>query len=415
MQLWAFVSLTLVGTSYVGARYAGLDALVWSTGFTVTAPFTQSGGIFTGAEVAYRGVTVGKVTDLRLTPAGVDVVMSIDNGQDRIPADTLAVVSDRSAVGEQYLDLEPRTDEGPFLHDGSRIPSVQTRVPVSTTELLSSIDSLVTSIPQDRLRTSVSELGAAFEGTGPDLGRIIDGSDAFTADANRNFAVTTRLIQDSNTVLRTQLDKGSALRGFARNLSLFSGTLASRDLSLRRLLDTGAATATELRSFLDRNQIDLGELINRLVTTGEVIVKHLPGQRQVLTLYPYAAASGYTIMARGPGGYQVRGGLVLNSLPATCHEGYDPHEWRPPTDVTNRPMDEDAHCAEPPTESNPRGSQNAPRAAPDRLDPPVVTYDAGSRSLAWNADARAVAPADGTGLGSGLEGLLLGPILAPTY
>ncbi|RNM15556.1 MCE family protein, partial [Nocardioides pocheonensis] len=72
----------------------------------------------------------------------------------------------------------------------------------------------------------VSELGAGFKGTGGDLGQIIDTSDAFIKSANDNFDVTTALIRDSNTVLRTQSDKGSAIRSFAQNLALFSGVVA---------------------------------------------------------------------------------------------------------------------------------------------------------------------------------------------
>jgi ABC-type transporter Mla subunit MlaD len=57
--------------------------------------------------------------------------------------------------------------------------------------------------------------------------------------------------------------------------------------ALRALIDNGSATATELRTFLEQNKVDLGGLINNLVTTGEVVVKHLPGIRQILVLYPY--------------------------------------------------------------------------------------------------------------------------------
>ena len=138
-QLLVFVFITLVGVSYVGARYARLDRLVYDSAYRVNAQFAQSGGIFTGAEVAYRGVKVGQVSDMRLTRAGVDVVLSIDKGH-RIPADTLALVANKSAVGEQYVDLEPRTDKGPFLADGSVISTANTQVPKSTTQVFDSLD-----------------------------------------------------------------------------------------------------------------------------------------------------------------------------------------------------------------------------------------------------------------------------------
>ena len=381
-QLLVFVFITLVGVSYVGARYARLDRLVYDSAYRVNAQFTQSGGIFTGAEVSYRGVKVGQVSDMRLTRDGVDVVLSIDKGH-KIPADTLALVANKSAVGEQYVDLEPRTDKGPFLKEGSGISTANTAVPKSTTQILTSVDSFVNSVPQDSLRTVVSELGAGFKGSGPDLARLIDSSSSFIDAANQNFGVTTALIKDSNTVLRTQAEKGSAIRSFSQNLALFSGVVADNDAALRALIDNGSATANELRTFLEQNQVDLGGLINNLVTTGEVVVKHLPGVRQILVLYPYEVASGYTVAAKNAEGYNARFGFVLNPDPAVCHAGYDPKQWRSPTDGSNRPMDMTAHCSEPASQSNARGSQHAPRprTAPG---PAVASYDLGSGALSWD-------------------------------
>ncbi|MBW8750109.1 MAG: MCE family protein [Propionibacteriales bacterium] len=265
-QLLVFVFLTLVGVSYVGARYARLDRLVYDSAYQVNAEFAQSGGIFTGAEVTYRGVKVGQVSDMKLTRDGVDVVLSIDKSHDQIPADTLALVGNKSAVGEQYVDLEPRVDKGPYLKDNSEISTPNTEVPKSTTQILTSVDQFVNSVPQDDLRTVVSELGAGFKGSGDDLARIIDTSDEFIQAANQNFDVTTALIKDSNTVLRTQSDKGSAIRSFSQDLALFSGVVADNDAALRSLIDNGSATANELRTFLEENQVDLGGTRSPAVT-----------------------------------------------------------------------------------------------------------------------------------------------------
>jgi phospholipid/cholesterol/gamma-HCH transport system substrate-binding protein len=386
-QLLVFVFITLVGVSYVGARYARLDRLVYDSAYQVNAQFAQSGGIFTGAEVTYRGVRVGQVSDMKLSRDGVDVVLDIDKGRDTIPADTLALVGNKSAVGEQYVDLEPRTDKAPFLKDGSTIATADTQVPVSTTQILTSVDAFVNSVPEQTLRTVVSELGAGFKGSADDLARLIDSSDSFIAAASQNFDVTTALIRDSNTVLRTQSDKGSAIRSFARDLSLFSGVVADNDVSLRALIDNGSATANELRTFLEQNQVDLGGLINNLVTTGEVVVKHLPGIRQILVLFPYEVASGYTVTAKSAGGYDARFGFILNPNPAVCEKGYDPKEWRSPTDGSNKAMDMDAHCSEPPSTTNARGAQNAPRtgaAYRTGTGASVATYDLGTKQLTWD-------------------------------
>ncbi|MDI6909330.1 MlaD family protein [Nocardioides sp.] len=396
LQLLVFVAITLLGVSFVGARYARLDRIFFDDHYTVVAHFQDSGGIFAGGEVSYRGVQIGRVGKLELTDAGVDVYLDIDNGWDEIPADSLAVVGNRSAVGEQYVELQPQEDTGPYLGDDSQIALADTRTPIATQKLLSDISNTVESVDKQALATTVHELGQAFAGTGTDLQRIIDTGNAFINEANDNFDVTTALIRDSNTVLTSQLDKASALRTFARELSLFSGSLAGSDQALRTVIDDGSAAATQLRTFLEDNEVDLGELFNNLVTTGDVIVKHLPGIEQILVLYPYVVEGGFTVVSKSPdtGLYDAHFGMIITDNPV-CHHGYEGTDTRPPQDGSNRPMNTKAGCREPAAMSNPRGPQNLPRAGA-AYRAPVASYDPDTGKVHWGAKIDPVLAPTGT-------------------
>ncbi|MEU4418769.1 MlaD family protein, partial [Nocardia salmonicida] len=176
LQLVVFVVITLLGVTYVGARYARLDRLFYDDSYTVVAHFAESGGIYAGAEVSYRGVRVGQVDRLVVTDAGVDVHLDVEKDFDEIPRDALAVVGNRSALGEQYVELQPLTKGKPFLGEGSEIAVGSTRTPISTSELLTDVSNTVQSVDEGSLQTVVSELGLAFAGTGDDLGQIIDTS-----------------------------------------------------------------------------------------------------------------------------------------------------------------------------------------------------------------------------------------------
>ncbi len=380
VQLAIFALITMVGVSFVGARYARLDRLVFDESYRVVAHFAESGGIFQGAEVSYRGVTVGRVSDMRLTDKGVDVVLDIQNGYGKIPKDTRALVANRSAVGEQYVELQPETKNGPYLGEGSQIPTDMTATPISTTKLLTDLDTTVNSVNKRSMRTVVNELGKAFHGTGGDLGRLIDSSDSFIKSANDNYDITTALLHDSNTVLSTQLDKASAIKSFSHDLALFSDTLAASDKDLRRVIENGSATANQLRTFLEKNKVDLGELINNLVTTGQVTGAHINGTEMILVVYPYVVAGGYTVVDKdaSTGLYDAHFGLIMTQDPTVCHHGYEGTDRRGPHDRGNRPMSTNAHCAEPQATSDARGAQWAPRGrAPAAYRAPVVgTYDA---------------------------------------
>ncbi|MCW2847252.1 MAG: hypothetical protein JWR90_1226 [Marmoricola sp.] len=380
-QLIAFVILTLLGVTFVGGRYARLDRLFYDSSYTVDAHFAESGGIFAGAEVTYRGVKIGSVQELKLTNKGVDVLLSIEKKSEKIPKDSVALVGNKSAVGEQYVELQPQTDKGPYLAEGSEILTPETKTPVSTTEILTNLSALVESVPQSDLRTVVAELGAAFKDTGPSIGQIIDTSSSFITTANENFQTTSDLIRDSRVVLQTQVDKGSAIRSFSKNLALFSGTVAANDKYLRSLIDNGSATANELRTFLEQNRVNLGSLINNLVTTNEVVVKHLKGIRQLLVIYPYVVAGGYTVARKGDDGkYNARFGLILQQDGPVCEQGYVAD--RGAADTSDRPMDTKAGCTD--GSKNFRGAEKSPSGRTGTAyRSPVATYDAKTGTTTW--------------------------------
>lgn len=383
IQLFVFALITLLGVSFVGARYAQLDRLVVDGDYTVVAHYPESGGIFTGAEVTYRGVGIGSVGELVLTEEGVDVHLDIDKKWDKIPRDTIALVGNRSAVGEQYVELQPQTDDGPYLVEGSEIDDVAT--PIATEKLLGDLSATVASVDRDALRTTIEELGTAFEGTGPDLQKIIDTGNSFIETADDNFEVTTALIRDSNTVLQGQLATQSSLRTFATQLSSFSTALAGADGDLRKVIDSGSVAATQLRTFLEQNGVELSELLANLVTTGRVVVRHLDGIKQLLVVYPYAVGAGQVVVGKNSeGSWDAHFGLILN-LSTPCYEGYTKTRRNPETErFDDLPMP-NVGCRDTNPNVNPRGLQNLKRPAPGSTVYDIAAhYDGPSGELTWD-------------------------------
>jgi phospholipid/cholesterol/gamma-HCH transport system substrate-binding protein len=357
-QLLAFATVTALGVSYVGAEYTGLADDLVGGGYTVTADFAESGGIFPGAEVTYRGVPVGRVGDLRLNGSGVTVPLEIEDGAPRIPSDTLAVIADRSAVGEQYVDLQPRRSEGPYLMDGTPIPRSRTRVPLPVTDLVLSLDRLVNSVGKDDLRTTVDELGKAFSGTGPRLSRLVDSGNELVESASDSLPQTVSLIEDSRKVLKTQADEGSAIKSFSRDLAALSAQLKSSDGDLRRLIGNSVPAAREVDSLLKSTRADLPVLLANLISGGQVTVARLPGVEQALVTFPLVVSGSYTVV---PGDGTTHFGLVVGADdPPACTQGYGTRR-RDPSDTSTRPANTGAHCTAPRgSKTSVRGAQNAP-------------------------------------------------------
>lgn len=139
-----------------------------------------------------------------------------------------------------------------------------------------------------------------------------------------------------------------------------------------------------LRGFIEDNRVDLADLLNNLVTTGEIVVKNLAGIQQVLVIYPYIVEGGFSVVSKDKdtGLYDAHFGLIITTK-AICTKGYEGTVKRSPSDGSNAPMNEDARCKEPPSVTNARGAQNLPRAAADYDAPVVASYDQETGELTW--------------------------------
>jgi phospholipid/cholesterol/gamma-HCH transport system substrate-binding protein len=362
LQLLAFVIVTVLGVGYVSVRYLGAGALFGAGPYPVTLQLNDSGGIFTGADVTYRGVSVGRVGPLRLTSQGIDAQLEIAPDAPPIPADLDAVVSNLSVIGEQFVDLRPARGNGPTLRAGSVIPAARTSTPVPVGDLIAHLDTFLRSVPLESLRTVVHELGTAFTGTGTDLQVLLDSTDAFTRDAIAALPQTVTLIRDGRVVLQTQNEQSSAIISFSRDLALLAAQLRSSDPDLRRLITTAPQFADQTSGLLRESGTQIGQLLADLLTVSRVTLPRQAALRHLLSVYP--VVTGGTDSSVVPADGFVHLGLALNLFdPYACVRGYQGTIRRSGTDTAPIPVNRDAFCAEPPGSSTDvRGAQNVPRA-----------------------------------------------------
>jgi phospholipid/cholesterol/gamma-HCH transport system substrate-binding protein len=371
VQLAVFLLISILGITYTGAKYVGISRP--GATYTIYVDLAESGGIFTNAEVLERGVLVGRVGELKLTADGVRVALTIDSAwKNKIPKDSDAIVANLSAVGEQYVDIRPTTASGPMMQAGDVIPVNRTKVPVETSKILLDLDRFIRSVDREQLSTVLDELGQAFEGTGPDLRRLIQEGDKLTLAATSALPATKALIRDGQTVLATQKAVGGDLRTFSANLALLAQQLVDSDADLRKVFDNGVASAHELDALLKANEATLPTLLGNLVTLGEIQAARVPGLRTILVAYPPNVANGFFTAAGGLAHF----GLVYESEPPVCNQGYESTQRRsnsPPD--WNKKANLNTYCNEPPTTTNARGARQAPRPpGDDTAGPPPGGY-----------------------------------------
>ncbi|MFB9928809.1 MlaD family protein [Amycolatopsis halotolerans] len=394
IQLLVFFAIAIVSVAYAGGHYAGLDRIFGNRGYHVTLKLADSGGVFVNSEVAYRGVTVGRVGAMTLTPQGIDVRLDIDSGGPDIPSALHAQVANRSAVGEQFVDLLPDRESGPYLEDGAVITQDRTSLPATPDSVLTHLDGLVASVHPESLKTVVDETYDAFAGSGPELQKLLDSTSSLTATAAQYVPDTQGLLANSRTVFATQERQAQNITAFASGLKTITGQLKSSDPAIRKVIDEAPQLSRQISDVLATSGTDLGVLFANSLTTAQVTSMRKDAIEELLVAYPVISAFSPTTSPDGTGHL----GVVFNFFdPHSCTKGYEGTKQRPANDTSEAPVNMNAYCAEPPgSPTEVRGAQNAPYAG----KPPAIP-----------AAPKASAPSD-QGSQQQLPGLL-GQLTAP--
>lgn len=316
IQLLVFAIITVLGAAFVGGRYAEIDRLVIDRTYPVKVDFTESGGIFAGAEVTYRGLPVGKVKRLEFMPSGVRATLDIEKDAPKVPSDLLVVVANKSAIGEQYVDLQPRRAGGPYLNGNSHIASEDTKVPLDTTRLLLDVGKLTSSVDAESLQTLINEVGLAFAGYGKDLSTIIDTFTSFLEAANQNFPQTQALIRGSSSVLETLVDKRGQFASLTEDLTKLTDTLVDKDDDIRDLVEDGPGAERVISTVVKENTSDLVSLFDSLEEVSAVTDKRWKSLETISIVLPYLVDGGFSTMQESktrPGKSNTSIGLVFVS------------------------------------------------------------------------------------------------------
>ncbi|MCT7657860.1 MCE family protein [Mycobacterium deserti] len=372
VQLVAFAVISLIAAAVMVGGYMQLPGRVLGVGeYTVTVELDQSGGLYRNGNVTYRGTEVGRVTDVRLTPRGVAVDLSLE-ADVPIPADLDAQVHSVSAAGEQYVALVPREPASSrSLKDGDVIPRERTSVPPEVSGLLDQANRGLLAIPRDDLLVAVDETNTALGGLGPELSRIVHSLTTLSGDAHANLGALTDLIERAPPVLDSQTATSDAIAAWADHTATALTQVRAEDDSVGGLLKDGSAAVDEARQLVDRLKPTLPLLLANLVTVGQVLLDYNANLEQMLVLFPQSMAvaqAGIVPDKDVPG--PERGAPYLNfnlnfGIPPLCTTGFLPaSQRRVPTfeDHPERPPG-DLYCRVPQDSSwNVRGVRNIPCA-----------------------------------------------------
>jgi phospholipid/cholesterol/gamma-HCH transport system substrate-binding protein len=358
-QLWLFLGLTVVALLVLGVYYLQVPSLVGIGQYELKAELPASGGLYPTANVTYRGVTIGKVTDVEPTEQGVEATMSIDSHY-KIPIDATANVHSVSAVGEQYLDLVPTGNPGKFLSSGQTI--TKGTVPSEIGPALDTANRGLEALPKDKIGSLLDETAQSVGGLGPALQRLVDSTQAIVGDFKTNITDVNDIIQHSGPILDSQVNSGSAIERWAHNLNTLAAQSAQRDQNVKSILTQAKPTADQVTALFSDVRDSLPQTLANLEVVFDLLKRYHGGVEQVLVFLPQGTAIAQTVSAPFPNQAALDLALSINQ-PPPCLTGFIPaSQWRSPADTSPQPLPTGTYCKIPmETPANSvRGSRNIP-------------------------------------------------------
>ncbi|ORB77102.1 mammalian cell entry protein [Mycobacterium timonense] len=108
------------------------------------------------SNVLLRGVQVGKVSRIDTTTSHATIHFYIEDKY-KIPADSVVRLENLSALGESYIELEPRHSGGPVFQDGQRVAPQSIKPPGSISELGVSVVHMLNQLDPNQLKRVIGE------------------------------------------------------------------------------------------------------------------------------------------------------------------------------------------------------------------------------------------------------------------
>ena len=263
--------------------FGALQVNPLTSSYRVTIELPESAGLLPNQDVTLRGVRIGRVDRLDITPQGVNAVVNV-NSSVPIPESSDIRVSGLSPAGEQYIDFVAQTNDGPYLRDGSIIASGRATVPVSLAELLADADGALAQIDPAKIELIKSELSLSKDGPRK-LADIIKGGTFLLSTLDSVLPETTSVLRNGRTVFTLVADKNAGIDVAAGNLNeSFTGINKMRD-GYRRLTDQAPQTLSDVDALFADNSDTMVQLLGNLTTTSRLLYLRVPALNALFPTY----------------------------------------------------------------------------------------------------------------------------------
>ncbi|MEU6132226.1 MCE family protein [Saccharopolyspora sp. NPDC047091] len=230
------------------------------------------------SEVKVRGMTVGRVEDVRATPGGAELHLALEPDKARLlPANVSARLLPRTLFGERYVSLDvPEQASSVRLASGDVISQDRTAASVELETVLADTMPVLEAIHPDDLAVTLNSLSQALDGRGESIGDTISRLNEYVAGLNPSLPQLQENLRQLVGVAETYEQAAPDVLAALGDLSQTSRTLVDQQENLRGLTAQLTTASEDATGFLEANGDDLIRFGASSRPTADLLAKYSP-------------------------------------------------------------------------------------------------------------------------------------------
>jgi phospholipid/cholesterol/gamma-HCH transport system substrate-binding protein len=246
-------------------------------GYRVDVNFPEATQLAQEADVRISGVPVGRVKTKDLDGDTTSVEIELDEQYAPIPADTRAVLRQKTLLGETYVELTPGMKDGPMVPDGGELDPGHVAPTVELDEIFRAFDPKT----REAFRVWLDQQGRALQGRGEDINDALGNLAPFAEDTSdvleildRHERATQQLVRDTGEVFAALTERQGQLQQLIVNSNRVFDATAARDEEL-------ADTFRVFPTFLEEARVTTDRLTRFANDTNPLVTQLRPAAREL--------------------------------------------------------------------------------------------------------------------------------------
>ena len=251
----------------------------FNQGRTVSAYFTDAGGLRTDNTVEVSGYPVGKVSSIELDGPGVLVTFKVDNDI-RLGNRTEVAIKTKGLLGSKFLDVLPR---GEGRLDGP-IPIERTTSPYQLPDALGDLANTISGLNTNQLSESLGTLAQTFADTPADFKNAMTGVARLAQTLDQRDTQLRHLLDNAAKATGVLAKRTDQIVGLVRDTNALLAQLRTQNAALDQIWANISAVSGQLKGFIAENRQQLRPALDKLNGVLDIVEKRKERIKQAIPL-----------------------------------------------------------------------------------------------------------------------------------